>query len=85
MTVYVDKARNCFGRMIMCHMVADTLDELHATASAVGMRRAWFQPSSFPHYDLSLTRRRKALALGAVEIDRREMARFMRAHRRRDA
>jgi hypothetical protein len=80
-TVYVDRARHRLGRMICCHMVADTAAELHAMAELLGMRRAWFQPLSFPHYDISLTRRRVALRLGAVEIDRRQLARFMRDKR----
>lgn len=64
--------------MICCHMVADALLELHLTASVIGCRREWFQPLSFPHYDLPLFRRRRVLELGAVEIDRRELARLMR-------
>lgn len=69
--------------MIMCHMVADTIAELHAMAAAIGMRRAWFQPLSFPHYDVSLARRRLALVKGAIELDRRALARFMRRQRGR--
>lgn len=69
--VYVDDARHPYGRMVMGHMLADTLVELHAMALAIGMRRAWFQPHSFPHYDVSLERRAAAVALGAVRVDRR--------------
>lgn len=72
MSVYVDQERNRFGRMIMCHMFADRLAELHAMAAAIGMDRDWFQPLSFPHYDVSLERRARALELGAVEVTRRE-------------
>lgn len=71
MSVYVDQERNSFGRMVMCHMFADTLPELHEMARAIGMDRAWFQPLSYPHYDVSLSRRARALELGAVEVDRR--------------
>ena len=78
MTVYVDKARNGYRRMIMCHMIADTLDELHAMAEAIGMRREWFQPTSFPHYDVSLSRRSEAVQRGAVELERREFVLVMR-------
>jgi hypothetical protein len=78
MSVYVDDARNRLGRMVMCHMIADTLDELHTLAGAVGLRREWFQPHSFPHYDVSDSRRRQAVARGAVEMTRRELVGVIR-------
>lgn len=72
MTVYVDQERNQLGRMVMCHMFADTIRELHEMADAIGMRRMWYQPLSFPHYDVSLLRRKLALEKGAREVTRRE-------------
>ena len=82
MAVYVDGERNRFGRMIMCHMFADSLVDLHEMAQAIGMDREWFQPLSFPHYDVSLSRRAAAVAKGAIEVDRRtgcEIRRRVRA------
>ncbi len=63
-----------------CHMIADTLDELHAMAERIGLRRAWFQPSSSaPHYDIgSGGLRALAVRLGAVECDRHAFVGHMR-------
>lgn len=70
--VYVDSAFIPFRRMKMCHMIADTLEELHGMAEAVGMRREWFQVNaSFPHYDIAKSRRKRAIELGAVVLERR--------------
>ena len=85
MTVYVDDVETGFGRMVMCHMLADTPEELHAMASAIGMKRQWYQSPkkvSFPHYDLSLTKRALAVAKGAKEITRQEVAAVMRDKKR---
>jgi hypothetical protein len=67
---YVDDMRAKFGRMTMCHMIADTDDELHAMADRIGVARKWFQGD---HYDLALSRRALAVAAGAQEITRVEL------------
>ena len=72
MAVYVDGSENQFGRMIMCHMIGDTVAELHEFAASLGLKREWFQPRSRPHYDLSKTRRAAALKAGATPLDRAE-------------
>lgn len=59
-------------------MIADSLDELHTMADNIGCKREWFQPVSFPHYDLPLFRRKRALEMGAVEVDGRTLAMHMR-------
>ena len=86
MSVYVDRcqAAHVAGApraKSWCHMIADTPDELHAMASSIGLRREWFQaapPASFPHYDLTATRRKEAVKLGAVECDRSTFVAYMR-------
>lgn len=73
MTVYVDDVRHPYGRMVMCHMWADTDEELHAMADAIGVARRWHQhppKARWSHYDISLGMKAKALARGAVLTDR---------------
>jgi len=81
MAVYVDNVRIPFRGMRMSHMIADDLDELHEMGSAIGMKREWFQQTSFPHYDVSDERRAAAVALGAVEVERRELVLVMRRYK----
>lgn len=72
MGVYLDTARNRLGRMIMCHMIADTPSELHGMAEFIGLKREWFQLLSFPHYDVSLSRKEIAVGRGVIILERRE-------------
>jgi hypothetical protein len=76
MTVYVDDARLPYGRMLMCHMVADGADELHAMADRLSIARRHFHRG---HYNICQAKRAKALALGATEISKRDAARKRRA------
>lgn len=57
------------------HMYADTPEELHAFAELMGLRRRWCSDHTQPgsrllHYDLTPRRRRMAIRLGALEVDR---------------
>lgn len=83
MTVYVDSMRAPFGRMKMCHMIADTHDELLAMADLIGVDRKWLQdPGTHrEHFDIALSKRRLAVAAGAREVTMRELGIVMRAKR----
>ncbi len=85
MTVYVDDMKAGFGRMKMCHMIADTDAELHAMADRIGVARRWHQapPQHDSHYDVALSKRALAIAAGAQEISWRDCA-LMTVARRRD-
>lgn len=78
MSVYVDNMRAKFGRLILCHMLADTMEELHAMADQIGIHRKWFQGD---HYDICLSKRAEAVKLGAIEVTMREIATIRRAQR----
>jgi len=81
MTVYVDDMRAAFGRMVMCHMWADSVEELLAMADKIGVARKWIQGhpelsfgkhrrASWVHFDIALGKRALAVRAGAVETDR---------------
>jgi len=74
MAVYVDNARVPWRGRHWCHLVADSLEELHAFARVLGLRRAWFQArASLPHYDVTVETRMVALSHGAHIVDRRTL------------
>ena len=69
---YYTSANKRWQAQHACHMTADSLDELHAFAARLGLRRAWFQNHHknprYWHYDLVASKRRMALAYGAKEL-----------------
>lgn len=75
MSVYVDNYNAKFGRMVMCHMVADTTEELLAMADTIGVQRKWIQKAGMrhEHFDICLSMKKKALAAGAKAITTREL------------
>lgn len=71
MSVYVDDEQIRWRGKAWCHLVADTLAELHEFAERLDLRREWFQSKSrYPHYDVTLSMRDKALRMGAMMGDR---------------
>ncbi|HEY5804724.1 MAG TPA: DUF4031 domain-containing protein [Lysobacter sp.] len=71
MTVYVDDAVHLWRGRRWAHLMADTLEELHAMASQLDIpRRAFQDKTSGAHYDVPAELRERAIALGAVAISR---------------
>jgi hypothetical protein len=70
--VYVDSAiwKRPNGRKRYCHMTADSVEELHAFAAKIGVKRCWYERSrrGVPHYDLSEEKRLLALENGATAV-----------------
>ena len=71
MSVYVDDAVTLWRGQRWAHLMADTLDELHAMAARLGMpRRAFQDKRSGAHYDVTAALREAALRHGAIAISR---------------
>lgn len=73
MAVYIDDVRHHYKRMIMCHMWADSEDELLTMADRIGVARKWIQrppQASWVHFDISRGPRALAIAAGAILTDK---------------
>lgn len=83
MAVYVDDYRASFGRMKMCHMMADTHRELMEMATKIGVAHRWLQRPgrSGEHFDVCLAKRDLAIQHGARLLDVRELAQIEIARR----
>ena len=74
MAVYVDNVRVEWRGRQWCHLVADSTEELHKFAKALGLRRTWFQQAaSYPHYDITAEVRVQALEMGAFPGSRQQI------------
>lgn len=73
MTVYIDHYPEWLGVPAKWrgggHLFTDNLEELHAFASRLGLRREWYQNKGFPHYDLTESKRLQAIRLGATQVE----------------
>jgi Protein of unknown function (DUF4031) len=75
MAVYVDDMCAPLGRMLMCHMVADTRAELLAMADTIGIehRHLQYRGSYREHFDICKAKRALAVQAGAVELSTRDL------------
>lgn len=67
----------------MCHMVADSQDELFAMADRIGVARKWIQKinTSQEHFDICKSKRQLAIGNGAIEISFSQLGKFLVARR----
>ena len=75
MSVYVDDMYASFGRMKMCHLYADTREELIAMVDKIGVARKWIQYPGHPvkeHFDIAMSKRALAVENGAIETTWRQ-------------
>lgn len=70
MSVYVDDMFAKYGRMKMCHLFADSQQELLEFVDKIGVRRKWIQHAGTirEHFDICSSKRDKAIQLGAIAI-----------------
>ena len=83
MPVYVDDMQARYGRMIMCHMAADSSKELVEMAAKIGVSRRWIQhPGTWKeHFDICISKKARAIEFGAIPVTRREYAVFVTSRR----
>lgn len=83
MAVYVDDMEADYGRMKMCHCVADSTEELLAMMDKIGVNRRWIQDEGTyrEHFDIALSKKKQALAHGAIAVSQHELGRMIAARR----
>jgi signal recognition particle subunit SEC65 len=81
MGVYIDNSKHLLGRMVMSHMIADTLEELLAMVDCLGISRGHIQDAGTPreHFDVCQSKKALALQSGAEAITSHELVRKLRA------
>ena len=79
--VYVDNMNAKYGRMNMCHMIADTHEELVIMASDIGVQQKWIQYAGTgkEHFDICRIKRAKAIELGAKQVTSKEIVAIMKS------
>lgn len=77
--VYVDGMNAKFRNMTMCHMMADSHEELVAMADKIGVKRKWIQYEGLysEHFDICLSKKKLAIENGAIEVGWREIGKLL--------
>lgn len=81
MTFYVDDVTHKYGRYVMCHLWADTTEELLSVVDKIEVDRKWIQghpelsleqhkKASWIHFDIALSKKKLALEAGAILTDK---------------
>ena len=74
MAIYVDFMQIEFKGYKWCHMLADTLQELHDFAALIELdARLFHRHASYPHYDVTVQMRQTAIKYGAIPADRKKI------------
>ena len=70
MAVYVDNGSRRYGRMVMCHLFADSHAELMQIAEEIGLQPNWIQHSGTykEHFDVCQAKRKLAIQSGATSV-----------------
>lgn len=82
--IYVDALTGCLAHdnwrhTRSCHLMADSLPELIRFGKKIGCSPNWVQTEgALDHFDLTARMREKAVAHGAMEIDRKQVVELMR-------
>lgn len=72
--IYVDDSAILYKGKLRYHMTADSLDELHSFATAIGVKRCWYHRAKVhPHYDITQSQRDTAVRNGANMVSSREL------------
>lgn len=86
MIVYVDRTMK-YPSGEWCHLFTDGyLTELFDLALSIGLKIPWFQyklKCTLPHFDLRPSMRARAVAAGAVEVEREKVVEVINLWRER--
>lgn len=74
MAIYVDFVCIEFKGYKWCHLLADSLQELHEFADLIEVdKRLFHRNASYPHYDITTQMREAALKNGAIVATRKQI------------